>query len=206
MTRWDEKFKEYLRKKGFSQSTIRDYVRKSKAFKEFLGERELSETSEEDIRRFKKYLSMRGLSKETIKKYLNVARKVVEMINEEEERKEVGGKEYFRMKASRIKELIDELQKECENIETMCERCIFNVPEEELNAEDRALRVKEILYMLDKELEYFKKGTFEDREIFRKNVPAEHVGYITALIRVLYDEDKFDKWMLFSEFPRRGKR
>ena len=210
---FEEEFEEYLRKKNFSPGTIKDYVRRGKYFKEFLDnlDEDSFEADEEVLHKFEEFLLKKGLKDTTVRGYLKVARAVLKM-REEREMKEArkekipdeGEKkerEYLKLKVLKIKEIIAKLQNECEDIEITCEGCIFKAPEKELSARDRALRVRELLSLLDKELEYFKKGTPKDREIFREYIPSEEVGYITALIRVLFDEDKFERWILFSKSP-----
>jgi hypothetical protein len=68
----------------------------------------------------------------------------------------------------------------------------------------RADRVKMILIKLADELEFFKKSPAA-RKTFRRIVPGEDVGYITTLLRALYDEDQFQRWLLFSEYKLKSK-
>jgi hypothetical protein len=68
----------------------------------------------------------------------------------------------------------------------------------------RADSVKMMLIKLADELEFFKKSTAA-RKTFRRIVPGEDVGYITTLLRALYDEDQFQRWLLFSEYKLKSK-
>jgi hypothetical protein len=70
---------------------------------------------------------------------------------------------------------------------------------------ERAARVKKLLVGLADELEFFKKKQESARRAFRKVVPGEDVGYITTLLRALYDEDQFQRWLLFSDYKLRSK-
>jgi hypothetical protein len=72
------------------------------------------------------------------------------------------------------------------------------------SAETRAKTVMLLLMSLSSELEFFKTCTENDRKIFKKIVPGQDVGYITTLLRALYDEDKFQRWLLFSTYTMKG--
>jgi hypothetical protein len=73
------------------------------------------------------------------------------------------------------------------------------------NAEARSRTVMRLLMSLSSELEFFKNCTENERKIFKKIVPGQDVGYITTLLRALYDEDKFQRWLLFSTYTMKGK-
>jgi len=70
--------------------------------------------------------------------------------------------------------------------------------------ETRAKRIVQILLQLSSELEFFKRCSEEGRKTFRKIVPGPDVGYVTTLLRALYDEDKFQRWLLFSDYEMQG--
>jgi transcriptional regulator with XRE-family HTH domain len=72
-------------------------------------------------------------------------------------------------------------------------------------AEERARNVMKLLMSLSKELEFFKRCPENERGTFKKIVPGQDVGYITTLLRALYDEDKFQRWLLFSTYTMKGK-
>jgi hypothetical protein len=57
---------------------------------------------------------------------------------------------------------------------------------------------------LSSELDFFKSCTENERKIFKRIVPGQDVGYITTLLRALYDEDKFQRWLLFSTYTMKG--
>lgn len=72
-------------------------------------------------------------------------------------------------------------------------------------AQEKARVVMRLLMSLSSELEYFKNCTEDERRIFKETVPGQDVGYITTLLRALYDEDKFQKWLFFSTYTMKGK-
>lgn len=65
---------------------------------------------------------------------------------------------------------------------------------------ERAARIKMLLVSLADELEFFKQEPESARRIFRKTIPGEDIGYITTILRALYDEDQFQRWLLFSDY------
>lgn len=75
----------------------------------------------------------------------------------------------------------------------------------ENNDYERARRIKKLLVALANELEFFKQNSDSTRETFRKVVPGEDVGYITTLLRALYNEDQFQRWLLFSKYEMKSE-
>jgi transcriptional regulator with XRE-family HTH domain len=73
------------------------------------------------------------------------------------------------------------------------------------NSFERAIRIKKLLVKLADELEFFKQNSESARKSFRRAVPGEDIGYITTLLRALYNEDQFQRWLLFSEYRMRSK-
>jgi FtsZ-binding cell division protein ZapB len=73
------------------------------------------------------------------------------------------------------------------------------------NAEEKARKVMRLLISLSGELEFFKNCSEEERKTFKRIVPGQDVGYVTTLLRALYDEDKFQRWLLFSTYTLKGK-
>ncbi len=70
---------------------------------------------------------------------------------------------------------------------------------------ERSSRIKKLLVALAEELEFFKQNSESARETFRRIVPGEDVGYITTLLRAIYDEDQFQRWLLFSNYKMKSK-
>ena len=67
-----------------------------------------------------------------------------------------------------------------------------------------AAEVLKTIRRLGQVLEFFKTGSPTDRDLLRRIVPGADVGYITSLLRALYDEDQFEQWILFSNYAMRG--
>jgi hypothetical protein len=68
-----------------------------------------------------------------------------------------------------------------------------------------AKNVKMSLRKLLDLLEYFKKGTESDRKTFRRIIDPLEVGYITSILKALFEEEAFQRWVLATEFKPRGK-
>lgn len=81
---------------------------------------------------------------------------------------------------------------------------------EELNTsrstQERAAEVNRLLESLGRELLFFRKGSSEDRECLREAVSNENAGYLIALLKALLDEDAYQNWLLFAEYPWKGKK
>jgi len=69
----------------------------------------------------------------------------------------------------------------------------------------KATKIKKLLLELAKELDFFKQNSEASREVFRKVIPGEDIGYITTLLRALYNEDQFQRWLLFSKYEMISK-
>jgi transcriptional regulator with XRE-family HTH domain len=84
---------------------------------------------------------------------------------------------------------------------------LYEMPrtEQSTDAETRARRVLQTLVNLSNELEFFKQCPESGRMIFKKIVPGPDVGYVTTLLRALFDEDKFQRWLLFSTYEMKGR-
>jgi hypothetical protein len=77
---------------------------------------------------------------------------------------------------------------------------------EEPSAESfsRAADIRRAILELSIQLEYFKQGSRAHREALRRTIPGRDIGYLTSLLRALYDEDQFETWILFSEYSLGG--
>lgn len=69
----------------------------------------------------------------------------------------------------------------------------------------KATKIKKLLIALTDELEFFKQKPESVRKTFREIISGQDVGYITTLLRALYDEDQFQRWLLFSEYKLKSK-
>jgi len=58
--------------------------------------------------------------------------------------------------------------------------------------------VENILYTLNHELEFFKQGSANSREILRQRLNGPDVGYVATLLKALFDEEKFQNWLAMT--------
>jgi len=79
-------------------------------------------------------------------------------------------------------------------------------------AQRKTEKVKYILLFLEEELSWFRDGPKEVRDIFREKLDFGDIGYISSLLTMLSDEEKFRRWLIlttnrFNFFPKeRGKK
>ncbi len=74
------------------------------------------------------------------------------------------------------------------------------------DARDRIARIESMLLGLAEEIEFFKKGTPAERELFKAMLDPTDIGYITSLLRAFFDEDAFQQWILLSRYEMKGGR
>lgn len=72
----------------------------------------------------------------------------------------------------------------------------------------RAEKVKYLLLLLEDELRWFRDGSSYNRDVFRKHLDPNDIGYISSLLTMLSDEDRFKRWLAlttaeFRHFRRR---
>lgn len=82
---------------------------------------------------------------------------------------------------------------------------------QEGEAKQRTGRLKALLMLLHEELAWFRDGPEEARRVFRSELDPFDLGYLSSLLAMLSDEDKFKRWLAattnrFSSFDRRGGR
>ena len=82
---------------------------------------------------------------------------------------------------------------------------------EEAEAKRRTDRLKALLMLLHEELAWFRDGPEEVRVVFRSELDPFDVGYLSSLLAMLSDEDKFKRWLAattnrFASFGGRGGR
>ena len=58
--------------------------------------------------------------------------------------------------------------------------------------------VEDTLYALNDELEFFKDGSPHSRGILRQRLSGPDVGYVTTLLKALFDEEKFQNWLAMT--------
>ena len=77
-------------------------------------------------------------------------------------------------------------------------------------ARHRTEKIKYLLLLLEDELRWFRDNNPRAREEFRKELDASDIGYISSLLTMLTEEDKFKRWLAlttirFQSFKRRQK-
>ena len=58
--------------------------------------------------------------------------------------------------------------------------------------------VEDAMYTLSDGLEFFKKGSPHSRKILRQRLSGPDVGYVTTLLKALFDEEKFQNWLAMT--------
>ena len=99
-------------------------------------------------------------------------------------------------------------------IEKIAKTIGFEIPALDLmlrEAQRKTERVKYLLLLLEDELRWFRDSSKETREIFREVLDLSDVGYISSLLTMLGDEDKFGRWVTlttnrFNFFEKKGGR
>jgi len=76
-------------------------------------------------------------------------------------------------------------------------------------AQRKTEKLKHLLLFLEEELRWFRDSPKEARDIFRKELDLSDIGYISSLLTMLGDEDKFKRWLTltsnrFNFFRRNG--
>jgi len=100
-----------------------------------------------------------------------------------------------------IQRLRESLEKIFENVRVMDQGFAKKEAPRHVTDNTSAVRaVKATLLQLVRELEFFKKGTEADRKRFRESIDPMEIGYITSLLKALFDEDGFQRWILATEF------
>lgn len=62
------------------------------------------------------------------------------------------------------------------------------------DARRRTEKIKYLLLLLEDELRWFRDNGPDAREIFRKELNASDIGYISSLLTMIREEDKFERW------------
>lgn len=75
-------------------------------------------------------------------------------------------------------------------------------------ARHRAEKAKYLLLLLEDELKWFRDNDLRARDEFRKELDVSDIGYISSLLTMLTEEDKFKRWLAltttrFQSFKRR---
>jgi hypothetical protein len=107
---------------------------------------------------------------------------------------------------SELRHLLDKVMLKFQQLTEEMHR--MRIEEEEpapMTPREHAQNVLALLYSLDRELQYFRNSSSTGRDQLRRFVNGQDVGYITSLLRALYDEDKFQSWQLFSNYQMVSK-
>ena len=67
----------------------------------------------------------------------------------------------------------------------------------------RVQAVEDTLYTLNDELQFFKEGSPHSRKILRQRLNGPDVGYVTTLLKALFDEEKFQNWLAMTTYEIR---
>ena len=67
----------------------------------------------------------------------------------------------------------------------------------------RVQAVEDTLYTLNDELQFFKEGSPHCRKILRQRLNGPDVGYVTTLLKALFDEEKFQNWLAMTTYEIR---
>jgi len=67
-------------------------------------------------------------------------------------------------------------------------------------AQRKTEKIKHLLLFLEEELSWFRDGSKEARDIFREELDPYDVGYISSLLIMLGDEDKFKRWLILTTY------
>jgi hypothetical protein len=75
-------------------------------------------------------------------------------------------------------------------------------------ARHRTEKIKYLLLLLEDELRWFRDNSPRAREGFRRELDSSDIGYISSLLTMLTEEDKFKRWLAltttrFQSFKRR---
>ena len=97
-------------------------------------------------------------------------------------------------------------------IEKIAETVGLEIPVLDLilqEAQRKTEKVKLLLLFLEEELRWFRDGSKEARDIFREVLDPGDIGYISSLLTMLGDEDKFRRWLTlttnrFDFFKKKG--
>lgn len=105
-----------------------------------------------------------------------------------------------------IRALKGELAKTSQRLESLIRSLSTEqVPRDITDSAVAAVAVRATLRKLVAQLDYFKKGTDNDRKKFRETIDPVEVGYVTSILRALFDEDGFQRWMLATEYMGKTK-
>lgn len=65
-------------------------------------------------------------------------------------------------------------------------------------ARHRTEKIKYLLLLIEDELRWFRDNNPDAREVFRKELDASDIGYISSLLAMMSEEDKFKRWLALT--------
>lgn len=123
-------------------------------------------------------------------------------------KKDINSRKEFIQGLQNLNAVTDTMKKEIsfllKNTKTTDEADFQDVIISSENINDRITNIRNLLYLLGEELNYFKSSTQKDRHLLKQKVPAMDVGYVVSFLRAVYDEDAFQDWLFFSDYELRG--
>jgi len=202
--------KENLSKKGMAQKLNIPYMTFKNWFQKGRVKRNPSPTY---IKRMEKFLESQ---KKTVTYWLDLWAKILEWWETQH-------------RYSSVRELADEIGWDVQNlnsylqnkempsklvVEKIAKTIGFETPTLDFvvqEAQRKAEKVKHILLFLEEELEWFRDNSKEARDIFREELDLNDIGYISSLLTMLGDEDKFKRWLTlttnrFNFFKKKGDK
>ena len=111
----------------------------------------------------------------------------------------------FEVTPEDLQRLRTDLDKIIQSVSTKSETPSMPTAKRLTGSANAARAVRTTLQELANQLEYFKRGSEAERRTFREIIDPMEVGYITSLMKALFDEEGFQRWVLASEFTM-GKR
>ncbi len=67
----------------------------------------------------------------------------------------------------------------------------------------RVQAIEDTIYTLNDELQFFKEGSLHFRKILRQRLSGPDVGYVTTLLKALFDEERFQNWLAMTTYEIR---
>lgn len=67
-----------------------------------------------------------------------------------------------------------------------------------VGARCRAEKIKYLLLLLEDELRWFRDNGPDAREMFRRELDPFDIGYVSSLLTMLTEEDKFRRWLALT--------
>jgi len=86
-------------------------------------------------------------------------------------------------------------------IEKIAKTIGFEVPALDFMHQETQRKIEKIKYLLlflEEELKWFRDSSKEVRDIFREELNLSDIGYISSLLTMLGDEDKFQRWLTLT--------